>query len=195
VSAEVCEVFLPVLKKSLELHFHHVHDPHLMASFAIDSLMNYLSKPERFDPARSSLLAYLYMDACGDLLNYLDKQKRFVELHASTSEHDIRGLVDDANPERRIIEQSFLIAEEAIAEITDPTDRRLLELILEQVRETEAYADVLGLGSLEPDKKAAEVKKRKDRLKVRLKRKLSKIYGNRLEGALHHLLNSKSGGR
>jgi len=191
VSAEICEVFLPLLKKAISQRFCNLSDPHLPISFAIDSLMSYLSRPEKFDPARSSLIAYLYIDACGDLLNYLDKQKKFVELHATPSEHDMKGLVDEKNPENQLIEQSSVIAEQIVLEITDSADIRFLELMLERVRETEAYAKVLGNDRLDNGKIATEVKRRKDRLKVRLKRKISRLYGDRLNAALRYAAGRK----
>ena len=41
---------------------------------AIDSILSYLERPERYDPERASLLTYLTMDAHGDLLNAYERE-------------------------------------------------------------------------------------------------------------------------
>jgi hypothetical protein len=176
VSAEICETFLPLLKKALQSRFPKLPDPHLAETFAIDALMNYFSHPEKFNLSRSSLIAYLYMDACGDMLNFLDKQKKFVELHIPFSEHELRGLANSNNQEGLSLKETFSLAEQAIADITDPIDREVIELMLNGVRETEIYAEALHLGVADKDEQKVIVKKHKDRLKVKLKRWMTKNF-------------------
>ena len=57
----------------------------------------------------------------------------------------------------------------------DPKDRRMVELILDGERSTEAFAAVLGLESLPIEQQRSEVKRNKDRLKKRLR-----DYGKRI---------------
>ncbi|MBI3653852.1 MAG: hypothetical protein HY231_22705 [Acidobacteria bacterium] len=174
VSEELCEVFLPPLASALQRRFYQVKDPHLAASFAIDALLRYMDSPAAFAPERSSLIAYLYMDACGDLMNFLEKQKKFVELHTSLSEYEVRGAVVAQTPESLLLEQSVALAEAEFMQMAEPTDRLLIELILNRVRETESYVTVLEIEALDRQAQINMVKKHKDRLKIRLKRWLRK---------------------
>lgn len=191
VSAELCELFLPLLNRALSRRFHRLPDPHLTETFAIDALLKYLASPEKFNPKKGSLIAYLYMDAYGDLLNFLEKQKKFVEHHDSYSEYEVKALTEDQSLDRTLIDQSLSIAERVIAETLDPTDRELIELMLEGERRTERYADVLGIFDLPKDQRASEVKRRKDRLKIKVKRQLEKLYGSRIQSILRHARNRK----
>lgn len=42
-----------------------LRDSERLHDFAVDSIMSYLRAPDRYDPAQSSLLSYLRMDAHG----------------------------------------------------------------------------------------------------------------------------------
>jgi hypothetical protein len=192
VSAEICELFLPLLKRALDRHFHNLTDPHLAETFAIDSILKYLSTPEKFNPEKSSLIGYLYIDAFGDLLNFLEKHKKFVEHHIQISEHEMKGVSDVENPEATFVEKSASLVEEVIANITDPTDLELIELLLQREHSTESFAEVLGIQELSKDQKFAEVKKHKDRLKTKLKRQIEKLYGKQLHSLLRYSRSRKS---
>src|ERR671937_448202 len=80
-TAEIAEAFLPLLANALRRKFPHLSDPHQTETAAIDTLMAYFKHPEKFDPAKGSLIGYLYLDACRDLFNLLKRQQKFVELH------------------------------------------------------------------------------------------------------------------
>jgi hypothetical protein len=192
VSAELCELFLPLLKRALDSRFPNLYDPHLTETFAIDTLMRYLSAPEKFNPGKSNLIAYLYMDACGDLLNFLDKQKKFVELHLPFSEPEVNLSTNIENLEDILIEKAVSIADTVISEVTDPVDLELIKLMLQRERNTDSFAEILGILDLNKVEKFAEVKKHKDRLKAKLKRLMKKLYGKRLDSVLHHSKNRKN---
>jgi hypothetical protein len=53
---------------------------------------------------------------------------------------------------------------------TNKTDQQLARMVIDQVRETVHYAQVLGMVSLPMDEQRALVKKHKDRIKKRLER-------------------------
>jgi hypothetical protein len=57
-----------------------------------------------------------------------------------------------------------------LALLPDPTDQSLLELMMDGVRESAAYAAVMGLQGQPRDVQAREVKRAKDRIRARLKR-------------------------
>jgi hypothetical protein len=62
---------------------------------------------------------------------------------------------------------SFAEVREALP---DEKDRRAVLLLMEGERSTDAFARVWGLEELPPDDRFAEVKRNKDRIKVRLRR-------------------------
>ncbi|MBI3654396.1 MAG: sigma-70 family RNA polymerase sigma factor [Acidobacteria bacterium] len=192
VSVELCEFFLPLLTQALSRRFYHLKDPHLAETFAIDTMLKYLAAPKKFQPEKSSLIGYLYIDAFGDLLNYLDKHKKFVEHHIDISEVDRRGITASSNPEATVVEKSASLVDEVLAKITDPIDVELIELLLQREHRTARFAEVLGIQELSREKKFAEVKKHKDRLKTKLKRQIEKTFGKHLEALLRYAKSQKS---
>lgn len=175
VSAEIAERFLPPLVQALGRRFARLPDPHQIESAAIDSLLHYFTQPEKFDPAKGSLLGYLYLDAARDLLNWLARQKKVVELQAAAPEYEMPDEAAD-NPEARLIEQASPLVRRALARVTNPLDRELLALLLDGTRETAAYAAVLGIADRPPREQAELVKRHKDRLKKFLQRELGRYH-------------------
>jgi hypothetical protein len=75
VSAEIAEYFLPIVTERLKRGFQNIDDPHLVDTAVVDTLMDYLIKPNQYDPNRGNLLIYLILKAKSDLLNYLQQRK------------------------------------------------------------------------------------------------------------------------
>ncbi|MBI1763824.1 MAG: hypothetical protein HYR56_20560 [Acidobacteria bacterium] len=169
VSAEIAERFLPPLAQLLRRHFARLPDPQLIESAAIDALLHYFAHPEKFDPAKGSLLGYLRLDATRDLLNLLARQKKVVELQQPLPEYDV---LDKAasDPETQLLAQATPLVRLVRACVTDPVDRELLELMTDGVRETAAYAAVLGIANRPARAQEKLVKRHKDRLKKMLRR-------------------------
>jgi RNA polymerase sigma-70 factor (ECF subfamily) len=180
IPARITEVFLPELLKRLPRILPTINDQHLLASCADDALLAYLDHPERFDPARSSLLTYLSWLARSRVLNEL-KQKKSTEQQevvAVAESETVYGVAagTDWDESVRLSERETeqRIAAKLRPIITDPTDRQLLELMLEGVRETSAYAAVLGITEQPPDEQRRLVKQHKDRVRKRVRRKLGR---------------------
>ena len=171
VSAEIAELFLPLLAQALTRRFPHLSDPHQTATVAIDSLLAYFAHPEKFDPAKGSLLGYLYLDASRDLLNFLERRKKVVELHTSLSEYEMQA-IEPENPETLLLAKSSPLVERALAQLDDPTDRKLAALMMDGVRETSAFSAVLGVANHSQQEQEKIVKRHKDRLKKTLQRGL-----------------------
>lgn len=183
VTSEIAEKFLPPLVRSLRWRFSQVTDPDLIDTAAEDALLYYLDQPVRFDPARSSLLTFLLLRARGYLLNSMGRSK------ASTSVEKVVELDDPetvykAEAENQSIE-SVLIEQETesgvmhqLSEIiTDPIDFQVIMLMLEGVRDTKAFAEVMGIAHLPTAEQARLVKKSKDRLKKTVQRKFKREDG------------------
>ncbi len=168
-SAEIAERFLAPLAQALRRRFARLSDPHLTESAAIDALLHYFAQPEKFDPAKGSLLGYLYLDATRDLLNFLRGQKKTVELRGELAEYELTASAVD-NPETQLLAQASPLVARVLEKISDAVDRELVALLLDGVRETAAYAAVLDIADRPPRVQERLVKRHKDRLKKMLRR-------------------------
>lgn len=178
VTSEIAEEFLPLVTRSLARAFPN-SDQHLVETAVEDALLAYFDRPEQFDPTRSSLFTYLQMRAKGYLLNSLGQQKRFEERH-KVIELDSVETVYKLEAQNEMDAEAALIERHSQAEIigqlreiiTDPTDLQVVTLMIEGVRETRAFAEVLGITDHSAAEQAKLVKQCKDRLKKTLHRKL-----------------------
>ena len=180
-SSELAEAFLPLLVRGLERAFPLV-DGHSRETSAEDALLSYLKRPEQFDANKLSLSSYLLMSAKRDLLNMLEARKidqntqtlaDLVELSTSVSE---QGLDKDeqelvAPPDRTETTDPYFW-DQVRALVPDPIQQRVVVLMMHHVRDTEAYAAVLGITHLNQKEQEEVVKRVKDRLKKRLQRRL-----------------------
>lgn len=178
VTSKIAEIFLPALTKSLTRAYYNLGDHHLIETAIEDALLAYFDHPQQFNPSRASLFTFLRMRANSYLLNDLGKNK-VVEVTDAEPVYNMEALEDDA--------LSVLVEHEAQSEIQqklqriipDPTDFQLLSLMLEGVRETSAYASVLGITNYEIAEQTKLVKQHKDRIKKTVQRKL-KIKGKQV---------------
>lgn len=173
VTAEISERFLPLLAQSLKCRFSRLPDPHHIESAAIDSLLHYLAQPEKFDPSKGSLIGYLYLDAARNLLNFLKQQKKSVELQGDLAEYKVPA-GEDENPEMQLIERTSPLVARVLARVSDPVDRELVALMMDGVRETQAYAAALGVAERPAHEREQIVKRHKDRLKKKLQREFKR---------------------
>lgn len=169
VTAEIAELFLPLLTSHLRRKFGSLGDPHAVESAAIDSLMAYFENPEKFKPERGSLLQYLFMDARYNVVDAL-RTRTTVEVPFSPIEYILQGQVEFDDPECELTEWNSPLLRQVLALIPDQTDREIVSLMIEGVRETAEYSSVLGIEDRPGDEQAAVVKRHKDRLKKVLQR-------------------------
>jgi hypothetical protein len=173
-SAEIAEFFLTYITKRLQKRFPRLDDPHLVDSSAEDALLNYFDRPERFDPTKRSLGGYHCMSANGDLLNFLASQKERAKKHLSLGEdveldsQEAEYVVepqDEFDLERFVLARTSSVWQRLSELVTDPVDQEIVGLMLEGVRETDAYAEVLGISHVSTEEQSTIVKRHKDRLK------------------------------
>ena len=172
VTAEIAELCLPPLARSLKRflrRFPQLSDPHQAENAAEDSLLAYFAHPEKFDPTKGPLLNYLYLDASRNLLNFLKQQKKVVELQEPLPEYEVLDK-EASDPETQLIAQASPLVRLVREYVTDPLDRELIELMMDGVRETTAYAVVLGIADRPAREQEKIVKQHKDRLKKMLRR-------------------------
>ncbi len=174
--AEICERILPHLVAFLRNQFPQQASHHL-EMVAIDVLLRFRAEPKKYDPQKLNLAAYLRMAARGDMLNLLDKNRR--------RERRLAALEDlSIEPMENSIDDHFAL-DEWLAQYTDlshkevlaaleaelaPQDIDVLMLMLEGVRETDRYAQVMGIANQDKNTRRREVKRTKDRLIKQLRR-------------------------
>jgi hypothetical protein len=174
-SAEIAELLLPLVVRSLRGRHPNLHDPHLAETAADDAVLNYLRRPDQFDPSLLPLDRYLIMSARGDLLNLLRKDRSADPTEIVELDHPDREYGSDVRDESLGVEEQVPIQASPVwpllAELLpNPVDREMALLILENVRETAEYARILGVDARVREEQEAEVKRHKDRIKKVLRR-------------------------
>lgn len=176
-TSQIAELFLPPLLKRLRRMFRNIQDQDLVDEAVEDAFQNYFAHPQQFDPARANLATYLQLRAKTYLLNSLAQQKshqeRFVvEVDASEPVYTI-GTPGESSVEDLLIEHETqaAIVERLLGIVTDPVDFKFVMLMIEGVRETGAYAEILCVASLPLEEQVQIVKRNKDRLKKLVQRK------------------------
>jgi DNA-directed RNA polymerase specialized sigma24 family protein len=173
--AQLSELALPHLIEFLQREFRQV-EVHLHETAAIDSLLTYHTTPEKYDPEKLTLFAYLRMAARHDLLNAIDRSNRQKRPLLDIDEPTIQSqLVIESDP--FYLEQWLdngdsgkqTMLRQFEAEL-DTTDRQLFLLMLNGVRETEPYAEIMQLLTQPVAEQRREVKRAKDRLTKKLTR-------------------------
>jgi RNA polymerase sigma-70 factor, ECF subfamily len=129
--------------------------------------------------SRGGLALYLAMEVRSDVKNELDSRKRRrrhespvpepVELESLGRDSSVEEEVLDAIDPIEVPSEVIHAARQALGELSE-VDRRLLGLMANGVRETSAYAAVLGISHLPAELQRKAVKRHKDRLKKRLER-------------------------
>ena len=178
VSAEIAEYFMPLLIGKLNRVFQNIDDPHLIETAVIDTLMDYLSKPNQYDPNRGNLFSFLILKAKSDLLNFLSPKKidqvrvdlaEIVELDNDSSVYGVE-LIDEMDVEELITNNLSSISNRLSSIIPDRTDQEIVKLMMDGIRETDVYAEVMGIQNLPDDERSRIVKQNKDRLKKVIQR-------------------------
>lgn len=175
-SSEIAEIFLQPLIKSLAREFKHLKDPHLIDSAVADALINYFEHPEKFDSTRASLFRYLRIRAKTYLLNSLGQQtsaKIVVELEEAET---VQQMEEQNEPDVESILVSQAVQTEIMQQvqkyISDPADFRIISLMVEGVRDTAKYAEMLGILDDPLTEQRKTVKQNKDRIKKIIERKI-----------------------
>jgi hypothetical protein len=160
-------------------------DESQVRSTCCQTLARYLLSPEEYEPSRGPLLAWLTLDARGDVLNELASARARREV-VDVATVELRGGTGNVFTEAAAlssVEEEALdhadpydLPPDVLATIREhaagfsPEDAAMIELMGEGVRETAAYAEVLGITHLPAPEQQAAVKREKDRLTRRLER-------------------------
>lgn len=153
-------------------------DPALIEEAVGSALLEYGDAPHRYNPHASSLLYYLSLAAYRDYLNAAAKERRRAMLPFAPEGGSDRDIVDDRQDLHRLLQRLDIepLLQTIDAAFSDPTDRQVVALLLENERSYQAYAQVLGITHLPDQERDAEVKRVKDRIAKRLRRIGSKLH-------------------
>jgi RNA polymerase sigma-70 factor (ECF subfamily) len=150
---------------------------HHVEMVAIDGLLRFYAEPEKYNPQKLSLAAYLRMAARGDMLNLLAKDQRreqhMVELENLSSELEQNFIEEHFALDEWLAQHTKLSRQELLAALDvelEVIDKEVLLLMLEGVRETHRYAQVMGIADQDEKVQRRAVKRAKDRLIKQLQR-------------------------
>lgn len=158
--------------------------PELCEEAVFEALFGYLRAPEAYDPARGPLGHYLFWSAHRDLQNLRERENRQrppatisldrVELDAAGWKGSLGDRLADpqAAPERWLDELDPALLAGIVAALPAEQDRRVLQLLAEGERRTEAFAAALGLAERPLSEQRRVVKRAKDRVLKRVQRQL-----------------------
>lgn len=185
--SELAEGYLEPLIERLGRRFPWL-DPHQVASAAADSIMSLAQWPGRYDPDRGGLLTYLSVDAAGDLRNASAAARRAAGREVPIEDVEHLDGVELRPPARNLSREEredplmqVMLAEEAdpvwfraaYAEL-DRRERGVVDLMIDGERRTAVYAATLGVEHLPRAEQERAVKRYKDRLVKRLRRRATR---------------------
>jgi RNA polymerase sigma-70 factor, ECF subfamily len=148
-----------------------------VADAAHDAVLAYLSHPERYSEERGDLLNYLIHIADNKMRDWLRAYQRrasrelsvggALELGLWEAKHNTGAVDQRVDPDALAPEFEALIADI----LPDARDRRLLQLICGGRTPVEEFAAVLGIIDLPAEEMRAEVKRHRDRILKRVRRR------------------------
>jgi len=159
-------------------------DDEFCQTAAEDTIMALSKRPQSYDPARASLVAYLRLSAQGDLRNLLARERRHRSRQANLEAVELSGVAGKEVGDDTYDPAVLLEARESVSEVVrrrqavpagalqglTPGEITALQLMAEGERRTPAFAEALGITALPLTEQRHEVKRVKDRLQKRLER-------------------------
>lgn len=175
--AEFAEWFYAPLVQDVRSRSGANADPALIEEAVAEALLDYHDAPERYDPSRASLRSYLVMAAYRDFQNAQARERRVTRQQISLfdpalQEQDVMGspgTAEEVESQLRVEELWQLINEI----FPDPTERRIVTLIINKVRSPEPYVSVLGLSDLPNEERLRQIRLVRYRLIRRLRRRMT----------------------
>jgi RNA polymerase sigma-70 factor (ECF subfamily) len=166
------------------IRYHPQEEESLCWEAAEDAIIALAKDPVTYDPARSSLDAYLRMSSQRDLDNLTRSARRRSGREVDWGSVELSPQMGKYLEDRDADPASMVDLQEAIVERLEGErkilglvqdglsveERNVLQLMRIKERKTERYAAVLGITQLSPAQQQAEVKRVKDRLTKRMER-------------------------
>jgi DNA-directed RNA polymerase specialized sigma24 family protein len=145
-------------------------DPDDAETVATDVLLWLVRKPEKYQPDKSPLAAFLRFVARRKLLSHFASERRHQAAKIPWDDVEFcfaaRNESSDDDDAPSFAHPQLLAALDELSEV----DRQLVELIRDGERDTDVFAAMMGLTNRPADERERAVKRAKDRIKVKLKR-------------------------
>lgn len=177
--ADLAQLFLEPLFKTIKGKWPGV-DAAFVKDAITDAVLGYIENPASFKAEKARLFSYLVLASIANLKTRLGKETRLslreVSLDVEHSGESENYIVEVPDPnglgEQRLVDIVYgkRVAKQLFSEIVDPTDRKLIGLVVDGVRETAEYAEVMRIGHLSTAEQKKAVKQAKDRLLKQLQR-------------------------
>lgn len=173
--ADLCATHLATTIARLGRRYPHAC-PHLVEQSVHDAFLDHGKRPERYDPTRSPLPAYLLLVAARDLANALEQEARHHRKRSPVVElaSVARNSLVDERPLELLVRREDEAAQRAylraVRDACTPAERVVLDLLLSGERATASCAAALGLDDHPVAEQEREVKRLKDRVMKRLLR-------------------------
>ncbi|RYZ39379.1 MAG: sigma-70 family RNA polymerase sigma factor [Myxococcaceae bacterium] len=169
-SVDLFLTFMDLLVRTLKRHTRCSDDD--AHDSAIDALFAYLKEPDKFDPLKGGMSAYLVQIArnkAGDRYRSSTARER--------REEKVRVLVEVLPPPPNVSLEEYVEMKQLVERLVrkiegaglNERDLACIRLIITDSRSTESWAEVLGLTHLPQDQMRQVVKRHYDRLMKRLK--------------------------
>lgn len=137
-----------------------------------EAFWGYYKNPQTFDPDKNTLQRFLEIAAERDLINLLQREKRYFEKSNLPEDVELEEKFwnsikrDTQATDGRIIEREImhLIDKELSTHFLNETDITLAKMVFQGIRETDAFVEVLQIQGLKKEEQRREVKRHKDRI-------------------------------
>jgi RNA polymerase sigma-70 factor (ECF subfamily) len=154
------------------------YDETLVLDAVTDALFDYITRPQAYKPDLKGLKGFFYLAAYRNLLNAWRSVRQTVKLETSLDRFvELQAEAGNSSMEE-IDTAEHVLSAIALGEkwkwvqtlLTDEKDLLVAALLTQGVRETSAYAEVLGLTRMPFEEQRRQVKRAKDRVLKRLQR-------------------------
>ncbi len=180
---EMAQLTIEPLTDVLRIGKRGARDASIAYDAAVDAIMDLLRAPQKYATSLSSLWSFLEMAARRNVADRrlgerrrdgrIARLRKNVALSSSASNKNKEGMLDQLA--RREASKAFWSRVKGASDSLPSAEAKILELMASGVRATPEYARVLGMVAAPLDEQALAVKRAKDRVRKRLKRRLCGI--------------------
>lgn len=169
-TAEFAELSLPFVLAHLSADFSTASEDEIWTA-ATNAILDVCERASKIDPAKWTLRRYLKVAATRDLLNLLEHKKGRPNIESVTDPVELTRLPRIGKEDMPGLDEEISdVVARYEAQLPSRQDREILRLMLEGVRDEDAFADALGIDDLPKSERHVAVKRAKDRIKAKLRR-------------------------
>lgn len=137
---------------------------------AVDALIDFISRPDAFDPHKGQIEPFLLLAAKRNLMNVRRGDHRRHVRETKAAAYFQNNYVELPDPVENLIGKDNEALYRRLLAAIAPADRPVAELMLQGERRTAVYAKALGLDGQTTEQQRMAVKRAKDRVTKALQR-------------------------